>query len=84
MPVVAHLRKVHDGVFIGRPTKWGNPFVIGQHGSRAEVIARFAAYLEAHPALKDAARQELRGKDLLCYCAPKPCHGDVLLKIAND
>lgn len=84
MPKVAHVRKQLEGVFVGRPTKWGNPFVIGQHGDRDVVIARFAAYIDANPVLKAAARKELRGKDLLCYCAPRPCHGDVLLKIAND
>ena len=32
----------------------------------------------------DVIRRELRGKDLVCFCAPKPCHADVLLEIAND
>jgi hypothetical protein len=29
------------------------------------------------------ALDELRGRDLLCFCAPKPCHGDLLLRLAN-
>ena len=36
-------------VFVGRPTKWGNPFVIGRDGSRAEVIAKYRAWVSAQP-----------------------------------
>lgn len=71
-------------VNIARPTKWGNPFKIGRDGTREQVIEKYEAWLMANPKLLDAARRELRGKDLLCYCAPLPCHGDVLLRIAND
>lgn len=71
-------------VYIGRPTKWGNPFQIGPDGTREEVIAKFEAALRANPALMEAARRELRGRSLACWCAPLPCHGDVLMKIANE
>jgi hypothetical protein len=70
-------------VYIGRPGKWGNPFGIGKDGNRAEVIAKYRAYLEGNSALM-AALPELRGKDLVCFCAPAPCHGDILLSMAND
>jgi hypothetical protein len=69
-------------VYIGRPSKWGNPFVIGKHGTRAEVVARYRAYLLGNRELM-AALPELRGKDLVCWCAPCACHGDVLLEFAN-
>lgn len=36
-----------------------------------------------HPELVELAKKELKGKDLVCWCAPKLCHGDVLLEIAN-
>jgi Domain of unknown function (DUF4326) len=72
------------GVRIDRKTKWGNPFVIGEDGDRSEVIAKYAAWLESKPELVAAAKRELAGKDLLCWCAPLPCHGDVLLRVAND
>ena len=71
-------------VYVGRPSKWGNRFVIGVDGTREEVIAKFEAYLNLHPELVEAAKRELAGKDLLCWCAPLPCHGDVLLRIANE
>lgn len=71
-------------IYIGRPSKWGNPFVIGRRdGSRDEVIRKYGAYLMSNPALVEAVKKELRGKDLVCYCAPLACHGDVLLAIAN-
>ncbi len=69
-----------DVVFIGRPTKWGNPFRIGQHGNRQQVIDQYIWWFiqPAQAALRAAARRELKGKRLACYCAPLPCHGDVL------
>ena len=70
------------GVYIGRPSKWGNPFVIGRDGSRADVIAKYRAWIVAQPALMNAL-DELRGRDLVCWCAPLACHGDVLIDLAK-
>jgi hypothetical protein len=70
-------------IYIGRPSKWGNPFVIGKDGTRAEVIAKYKEWFLKQPSLVQQAKKELRGKDLMCYCAPEPCHGDTLLEIAN-
>lgn len=69
-------------VFIGRPSKWGNPFVIGRDGDRAQVIKLYREYITTR-AVAGWDIQELRGKDLVCYCAPLACHGDVLLELAN-
>lgn len=53
--------------------------------AHAASVARYRAYLDATPELKAAARDELRGKDLVCWCAPDlPCHADVLLAVANQ
>ena len=69
-------------VYIGRGSKWGNPFVIGRDGDRAAVIAKYERYLRSrHDLLR--ALDELRGKDLVCFCAPLACHGDLLLRLAN-
>lgn len=81
---VLNKRTSQDGVYIGRPSKFGNPFVIGQHGDRAQVIKRFEEWLLNQPRLIEAAKQELRGKNLVCWCAPLACHGDVLIRIANS
>lgn len=81
-----YVHGVPDGsVYIGRGSKWGNPFKIGVSGTREEVIEKYRKLLYAKiengkVPLKDLAA--LHGKDLVCYCAPKPCHGDVLEKAA--
>lgn len=72
-----------DSVYIGRPSKWGNPFTIGKDGTREEVIEKYREWLKTQPQLIEAAKRELAGKDLVCFCAPKPCHGDVLVEIVE-
>jgi hypothetical protein len=68
--------------YIGRGSKWGNRFRIGIDGDRATVIAKHERWLaDQHDLLR--ALDELRGHDLLCYCSPKPCHGDLLMRLAN-
>lgn len=70
-------------IYVGRPTSWGNPFIIGPDGNRAEVIEKFRVYISTRPDFQTAIKAELQGKDLICWCAPLPCHADVLLEIAN-
>lgn len=70
-------------VYIGRPGPWGNPFIIGRHGTRAEVIAKYRAWLVRQPELVRRAREELTGKVLGCFCHPLPCHGDILAEVCN-
>lgn len=71
-----------DAVYVGRPSKWGNPFVIGPHGTREQVVEAYRLWiLRGNPLRNDM--HELRGKDLVCWCAPLPCHADVLLELAN-
>lgn len=80
---VVHSRKEPYDVYVGRPSKWGNPFVLGRDGTREEVVAKYREWLtQQRP---DLAGQigELRGKVLGCFCAPLACHGDVLLELAN-
>src|SRR5258707_5579815 len=69
-------------VRIDRTTRWGNPFHIGRDGTRAEVIAKYEAWIQTQPNLL-AALPELRGKRLGCWCKPKACHGDVLARLAD-
>ncbi len=79
-----HLHRGHEAgagaVYIGRGGKWGNPFVIRRDGARAEVIAKHQGWLMRQPALM-VALPELRGRHLVCFCAPEPCHGDTLLEL---
>jgi Domain of unknown function (DUF4326) len=71
-------------VYIGRGSPWGNPYVIGKHGTRDEVCDSFESMAKQRPEFLAQVRRELKGKDLVCFCAPKRCHGDFLLRIAND
>lgn len=80
-----------SAVYVGRPTKFGNPFshksgtlARFQVASRDEAVDAFERYLLESPELMDAVKRELRGKDLVCWCAPLRCHADVLMKYANE
>lgn len=70
-------------VYIGRPSKWGNPFVIGRDGDRAEVVRKYDELVSSDSAKIMEIQRELAGRKLVCFCAPLPCHGDVLSRIAN-
>lgn len=79
----ATAKEIANAVYIGRPSAWGNPFQIGSHGTRKDVVAKHRAWVCHQPDLVAAAKVELRGRDLLCFCAPEECHGDTWLEIAN-
>ena len=66
-----------DAVYIGRGSKWGNPFIIGRDGTRQDVVEKYAVWICDNPLLLDRL-PELKGKDLVCFCSPLLCHGDVL------
>lgn len=69
-------------VYIGRPSKWGNPFKVGEDGTREEVIEKYKQWVQGQPELM-ASLGELRGKTLGCYCWPHACHGDVLVELVE-
>ena len=77
IPVVVNRYKSDYDVYIGRGSKWGNPFVISKNQDRDTVVAKYREHLHASPELM-AALPELIGKRLGCYCKPQLCHGDVL------
>jgi hypothetical protein len=86
-----------NSVNVARPTKWGNPFIIGTHGTHDECIALYRrlidgkkvaagdpAALRATQAQVSVHIQELRGCNLACWCPlDATCHADVLLELAN-
>jgi len=85
---VVHLKKSKYDVYIGRPSKWGNPYshlegTLAKYkvANRQEAIAKYEEYLFESGLIKDIG--ELKGKILGCWCSPKPCHGDILDKYAN-
>ena len=87
-----------NAVYVGRPTKWGNPFRVGTPGpddcmtcaDRAEAVAKYRSELVTFKAsnflllTNREIKDDLRGKDLACWCPlDQPCHADVLLELAN-
>lgn len=88
--MVVHCKRESYDVYIGRPSKWGNPFSIPKDGDREEVINKYYYWLHGQiylpgkipPTIKEI-RKALKGKVLGCWCAPKACHGDILAEIAN-
>jgi len=73
-------------VYVGRPTIWGNPFRVpakANSATRHVVVEKFRDYLREHPHLVGKARKDLKGKVLICHCAPKECHADILAYVAE-
>lgn len=86
LTTVVNLKTDAYDVLIDRRTKWGNPFPLPRGASvaeRAAVLERYRQWLMNQPRLVAAARRELRGKVLGCWCKPQACHGDVLAAVAD-
>ena len=71
-------------VYVGRPSKWGNPFRITPNCPRGEAVIKFRGYAYARLDGDPHWLDELKGKDLVCWCSPEKCHADVLLELANE
>ena len=92
MTRVVHRKKEPFDVYVGRPSKWGNPFRIDPQAkarsniyavaTREEAIERYRVYLLSNAELLQAL-PELKDKTLACWCAPNPCHGDVLIELLS-
>lgn len=86
---VVHCKKENYDVYIGRPSKWGNPFSYKPGTSakwkakdREDSIKKYREYILNKPELL-ADLHELEGKTLGCWCKPKACHGDVLKELCE-
>lgn len=77
---VVHCKKESYDVYIGRPSKWENPFVIGKDGCRQEVIEKYKKWILFQKHLLENL-YELKNKVLGCWCSPNPCHGDILIEL---
>lgn len=78
---------LHDryDVYIGRPSKWGNPFTVKEYG-RVKAISLHKEWLKEQIKTGQLTKddfKELEGKVLGCFCHPKCCHGDTLAKFTN-
>lgn len=70
-------------IYIGRGSDWGNPFPMTRESDREYVITKHEVWLNTRPDLI-LRTSELKDKVLGCYCHPKPCHGDILVRQANS
>lgn len=69
-----------NAVYVGRPSKWGNPFKVGDYG-RVECLRLYEAWLKKQLREDPSFLRELAGKDLVCWCPlDKSCHADILIK----
>ncbi len=79
-------RMPKGGVSVARRPgrRWGNPYSVAEHG-RERAVELYRRHLAEHPELVAAARRELRGRPLGCWCPldGRPCHADVLIELAN-
>lgn len=77
-------------IYIGRPSKWGNPFTHRRYyqsdlkivATRDEAVERYREWIKTQPQLLSALH-ELKGKRLGCWCAPLRCHGEILAELAD-
>lgn len=78
--------KMPEGaVYVGRPTKWGNPFPVPKNATHEDLVYVVDQFRRWWGGSWEEIQEELRGKDLVCWCALcQPCHADVLLEIANS
>lgn len=80
LPVRVDKSEPYD-IFIGRPSKFSNPFIIGKDGTRTDVIRKFEEYFKTHSQL-DKFVKELDGKKIACWCSlDEKCHGDSIIAI---
>jgi hypothetical protein len=83
---VVHCKKEKYDIYIGRPGPWGNPFTMRSEEDRQRVLARYKEWLEEQIEIGGIKKEDiisLRDKTLGCWCAPRPCHGDILLRAAE-
>ena len=85
-----HREPLGDAVYVGRKSQrlglaeslFANPYPIGQHGDRAEVIQKYRSWLLGRQELVGRLH-ELRGRRLACWCSPEPCHAGVLVELVD-
>ena len=83
MAIAVNIRKEKCDVYCGRGSKYGNPYVIGEDGNRDDVIALYRNWLWNEIQTRRITIKELQsleGKKLGCYCKPKRCHCDILVR----
>lgn len=80
---VINIKDEEYDIYIGKGTKWGNNFREGVDGTREECVAKYSTDIRNKPWLLHAIGREIKGRILGCHCKPLPCHGDVLVELAE-
>jgi len=81
MSVVNKYRDKYD-VYIGRPSVFGNPYSVHEFG-RDKAITMYEKHFLEKIGQDETFRKEvmtLKDKTLGCFCKPKSCHGDIIIK----
>lgn len=78
---VTHVRDRTFTVYIGRPSIYGNPFIIGKDGTRKECIKKFKRFAWKNKRVRDAIAALPAKANLGCHCKPKACHGDAIIAL---
>ena len=81
---VVHCREEPYTTYIGRPSIYGNPFPVKANSTRDEVIAKYEKYARNCPDLLEQIKALSEDAVLGCFCYPKPCHGDVIVKLWKE
>lgn len=77
-------KKNPNAVYVGRPSKWGNPFKVSEHGLD-KALFLYNMWLGHQLSKNPDFLEPLRGKDLVCFCPlDQRCHADLLLLHANQ
>lgn len=86
---ISNKKRGGKGVYVGRPTALGNPYVLASEEKREQVIAQYAAWLEDRLQQGDVRVQAELNRlyqkalkegwlELTCWCAPRRCHAEVI------
>ena len=84
---IVNLKYEPCDIKIDRTSRWGNPYKISNTLSRAQAISLYKQYIIGEILEGNIARDDIlamRGKRLGCWCAPLPCHGDVLVQLLES
>jgi len=83
-----------DAIYVGRPSKWGNDMTLRElkeifpsytlEELHQEAVNWFRRYAAARLEREPDWLKPLKGKDLVCWCSPLPCHANILLALANN
>jgi len=77
-------KKNPNAVYVGRPSKWGNPFKVEEYG-REKCLEKYREWLRIQILLDHNFIEPLRGRDLVCFCPlNQPCHADIIMEFLGE